>query len=166
MDLVSLLGNAASGGILGCLGSLGTGIVSIFQQKAQFAHDEAMGALELQRLAAQSDAQARLSADQLKVTVEQGANAAFVASQAAANINNVPAAVAGLLALWRPGLTAGLVAYSLWMFPRVGADMQQHITEAYVMAGTTSIAWWFGSRQMEKFAPGKPPAAPAATSNK
>ncbi len=165
MDIVSLLGNAASGGILGCLGSIGTGIVSIFQQKAQFSHDEAMGALELQRIAAQSDAQAKLSADQLKVTIEQGANQAFVASQSAANINNLPPFAAGVLALWRPTLTAALIGYSFWMFPRVSTDMQQHITEAYVMAGTTSIAWWFGSRQMEKFSPGKPaPTAPAAKS--
>lgn len=159
MDIATLLGNAASGGILGALGSVASGIVSIFQQKAQFAHDEAMGALALQQIGAQSDANAKLSAEQLKIVTEQGANQAFVASQSAATFTGASPFAQDLLALWRPILTAGLIAYSFWMFPRVAPEVQTQITQAYVMAGTTAIAWWFGSRQIEKGFPAKKPAA-------
>jgi hypothetical protein len=159
MDFLNLIGNAASGGLLGLLGSVSTGIVSLFQAKNQYAHDEAMGKLELDRIAAQSDAQAKLSAEQLKVTMEQGANSAFVASQVSgAAINNVPPIIAGILALWRPFLTAGLIVYSLYLYPSADAETQKFIADSYVTAGSAAVLWWFGSRQLQRMAPGKPTA--------
>jgi len=152
--------NAASGGILGLVGSIGTGIVSIFQAKNQYKHDEAMAALELQRIAAASDAQSKLSAEQLKLTQEQGANASFEASQVAAGslASNVPSWIAGILSLWRPTLTAGLTIFVAEIYPGCAPDMRDFIIRATVTAWTAAIMWWFGSRQMLQFVPSKPSA--------
>jgi hypothetical protein len=159
MSFVDVIGNAASGGLLGLVGSISTSVVSIFQQKNQQAHEVAMGELELKRISAQSDAQSKLSADQLKVTIEQGANNAFTASQVAgSSINNVPSSIAGILALWRPILTAALLAYSLYVYPTSDAATQTFIVQSYVTAGSAAVLWWFGSRQMQRLAPGKPGA--------
>ena len=160
MNLLDFVGNAASGGLLGLLGSGITGVISLFQAKNQFAHDQAMGELELKRIAAQSDAQSKLSADQLKVIAEQGANASFQASQVGGNpsMSNVPSVIAGILALWRPLLTAVLIAYSLYVYPTSDAATQTFIVQSYVTAGSAAVLWWFGSRQLQRMAPGKPGA--------
>ncbi len=155
MSITDFISNAASGGILGLLGSGITGVISLFQAKGQYAHEQAMGELELRRIAAQSDAQSKLSADQLRVTIEQGADASFKASQVAASaVNNLPPMLAGLLALWRPILTAGLILYSLYVYPTATAEMRQYIVESYVTAGSAAVLWWFGSRQLLRMSPG------------
>ena len=161
MNLLDVIGNAASGGILGLLGSGITGVISLFQAKSQFAHDEAMADLELRRIAANSDAQAKLSADQLKVITEQGANTSFQASQVGGNpsLANVPPFIAGILALWRPFLTAALIAYSLYVYPTSDQATQTFIVQSYVTAGSAAVLWWFGSRQLQRMAPGKPGAS-------
>ena len=50
--IIDTLVQAGTGGILGAVSAIGTGVVSIFQSKAQFAHDEAMAVhnLELTRV--------------------------------------------------------------------------------------------------------------------
>lgn len=159
MSITELIGNAASGGILGFLGSISTGIVSIFQQKSQYAHEQAMGELELKRISAQSDAQSKLSADQLKAAMEQGANEAFKVSQISGNtFNTLPPPIAGALALWRPALTAALIVYSLYVYPACDAATKTFIVQSYVTAGSAAVLWWFGSRQMQRLAPGRPAA--------
>jgi hypothetical protein len=117
-----------------------------------------MGDLELKRIAANSDAQSKLSADQLKVVMEQGANTAFTASQVGGNpsMGNVPPFIAGILALWRPLLTAVLIAYSLYVYPTSDQATQTFIVQSYVTAGSAAVLWWFGSRQLQRMAPGKP----------
>ena len=165
IDLGAIIGNVASGGILGLVGSIGTGIVSIYQAKNQYAHDEKMAALEMQRIGAQSDADAKKSADQLKLELEQGADKSFQASQlAASSINNLSPTVAGILALWRPILTAGLTAFSVWQWfsPQSDAGTKAFITQVSVQSWSMAIAWWFGSRQMLQFVPSKtqPPTKP------
>jgi hypothetical protein len=166
MNLLDLATNAASGGVLGLLGSAITGGISLFQAKNQFKHDEAMGDLELKRIAAQSDAQSKLSADQLKVVMEQGANTAFTASQVGGNpsMSNVPPVIAGILALWRPLLTAVLIAYSLYVYPTSEPATQTFIVQSYVTSGSAAVLWWFGSRQLQRMAPGKAAPAPDSSS--
>jgi len=164
LDLGAIIGNVASGGILGLVGSIGTGIVSIFQAKNQYAHDERMAALEMQRIGAQSDADAKKSADQLKLELEEGADKSFQASQLAASaINNVPPVIAGLLALWRPILTAALTVFAGCLYPHSDGPTQIFITQVAVQSWSAAIMWWFGSRQMLQFVPAKNTgAAPAA----
>ena len=157
MSILDVVSNAASGGVLGLLGSLFSGVVSIFQQKGQFSHDEAMAQINLQAIAAQSAAAKELSAEQLKITQETQAGQAFTASQAGANINaSTPPFIAGITALWRPTLTAGLILFAIYMFPKSSADVQAIIVSTYIQAGAAATLWWFGSRQMEKFMPAKP----------
>src|SRR5581483_2072971 len=146
LDLGAIIGNVASGGILGLVGSIRTGIVSIFQAKNQYAHDERMAALEMQRIGAQSDADAKKSADQLKLELEEGADKSFQASQLAASaINNVPPVIAGCL------------------YPHSDGPTQIFITQVAVQSWSAAIMWWFGSRQMLQFVPAKNTgAAPAA----
>ena len=157
MSLLDLVGNAATGGVLGLVGSLGAGVVSLFQAKSQFAHDEAMGELNLKLIAAQSDAASRVSADALKTMTEQQAGQAFTASQmACASVNAPPGPrIAGILSLWRPVLTASLMGMTVWYYQTASAEMRAWITQAMVTATFTAVSWWFGSRQMEKAFAGK-----------
>jgi len=156
MSILDLVGNAASGGILGVVGSVFTGVVSLFQAKNQFAHDEAMADLEIKRIAANSEAQKQLSADQLKIVTEQGAVTAFQSSQvAASSINNVPPIIAGLLSLWRPVLTALLLGLTYYFYFSEQGATRDSIAEAICNLAGLSVAWWFGSRQMQHLAPAK-----------
>ena len=157
MSLLDLVGNAATGGVLGILGTIGGGVISIFQARNQFKHDEAMADLNLRMIAAQSDAASKLSADQLKTMTEQQAGQAFVSSQmGAAPAANTPAVILGILSLWRPLLTALLIGLTVWYYPDASADMKSFIIQAMVTCCVTAVTWWFGSRQIEKYLASKP----------
>ena len=152
-----MAGNLASGGLLGLVGSLLTGIVSIFQARSQFQHDEQMAEINLKLIAANSVAAAQVSADQLRNTVEQMAGQAFTASQVAGTAAaNTPPFIAGLLSLWRPALTAGLIGFAVYVYPTASEDMKAYIVRTYIEVGGAAVLWWFGSRQMEKAFPSKP----------
>ena len=162
--VLSALANTSSGGILGLIGSTVSGVVSVFQQKGQFTHDEAMAQINLQLVAAQSAATKELNAEQLRATIETQAGQAFTASQAGAAVSaSTPPLIAGITALWRPILTAGLILFAVYMFPRVTADVQALIVATYIQAGAAAVLWWFGSRQIEKFMPSKPVTPPSTT---
>ena len=70
-------------------------------------------------------------------------------------MSNVPPVIAGILSLWRPFLTAALIAYSLYVYPTSDEVTKTFIVDSYVTAGSAAVLWWFGSRQLQRMAPGK-----------
>lgn len=163
MNILDAVTNVASGGVLGLVGTIGSGVVSIFQAKNQYTHDEHMADLNLKLVAAQSDAASRLSADQLKTMSEQQAGQAFTASQVAGGqINNVNPVIAGILSLWRPLLTSALTALSVYLYQTTtDLEMKAFIIKVSVQSWSMALAWWWGSRQIEKFVASKPVPNPA-----
>lgn len=145
MDLTSLLGNVASGGVLGLVGTLFSGVLSYFQAKQQhgFRMDEMQ--LEAQVSAAQA-------AGQVAVAREAGAAAAFTGSQAAeASIGATYPWVNAVRALTRPVLTLlYIVLTAIIFFTTADATMKQFVIENIVWTGSGCTVWWFGSRQLDK----------------
>ena len=153
-DILGAGANAASGGLLGALGAIGSGIVSIFTAKAQFAHDEAMAKAEIDRIKANSDAQSRLSADQLKIVTEQGADTAFNTAQiAASNMTNVWPIVASVVALVRPAILLYLALVTQRYYETATPEEQAFIIRAMVELFSMAVSFYFGSRHMQKFIP-------------
>lgn len=151
-QLLGLGANAATGGILGILGSGLTGIVSIFQARAQFAHDEKMADLNLQLIKANSDAASKAAADQLASTSEQNAGAAFTASQMAGNtFANLPGFFSGILSMVRPTLTF-ISCWLVWYCytHEVDQDTRRAIIASVLTLNAMAWGWWFGDRQISK----------------
>lgn len=159
-SVLGLAGNAASGGVLGLVGSLGSGVVSYFNAKAQQAHEIQMGELNLRLIQANSDAASKLSADQLKGTMEKTAGEAFIASQqAGAQLSGVTPTIGGIIQLYRPFLCTVLFLCTFYFYetlaPQDGA-LKAFIVTSVVNLTSMAISWWWGSRQMEKFISSKP----------
>ena len=160
-EILGLGANIGSGGLLGALGAIGSGVVSIFTAKAQFAHDEAMARAEIERIKATSDAQSKLSADQLRITVEQGADTAFNSAQiAAGNMTNVWSFVASLVALVRPAILLYLALVTQRYYETATEEEKAFIIRAMVELFSMGVSFYFGSRHMQKFIPARRAATP------
>lgn len=149
--------NAATGGVLGLLGSIGHGVVGYFQAKSQASHELSMGELNLRLIAANTDAAQRLNADQLRASVESTAGSAFVASQQAGMVmQGTHPVIAGLIQLYRPFLCTGLLATEFYFWPQADAELRKFIVISTVNLSSMAVAWWWGNRQFDKFVSCKP----------
>lgn len=155
LDWSSLLGlgaNAATGGLLGLLGSCATGIVGIFQARTQFEHEEKMADFELKRITLNTEAARQLAADQLNALVEKNSGDAFTASQIAGNsFNNIPGWASGILSLFRPALTAFSAWLVLYCYTHdVDLESRRAIVASALALNGMAWGWWFGDRQISK----------------
>lgn len=143
MDWTSIAGNVASGGVLGLLGPLLTGGLSLF--KGHLEHKRGMELLKLQ-----SEAKTAEAASAIAVAREAGAAAAFTASITAEGaINGEHRWVKDLRGMTRPGLTwAGLLA----SIACGSFGVQNELTMAVNAYTGMMIAWWFGQRAIDKVA--------------
>jgi hypothetical protein len=153
MDVASVLGNAASGGLLGVLGSLGSAGIEYVNARASaketlaktqidYAHelevkdrDNDRARQASQEDFAKSDMQARFEGLQ-KAIEDQVAMSARVAGP-----------VLDILALFRPGLTVLLIVM-VFVFGLL--KLQSYFGYAVELAAM-AVAWWFGDRQRSKF---------------
>lgn len=154
MDFAGLLGDAASGGLLGLGGSLATGVLGYFREKeAAKAALEAKKAdnsheVEMARIngaAAEAQRVGEFAIEQMKQ--QYAAFMASIADQTAATARVSPWA-ADVLALFRPGLTTMLVGGTICAigFKWNGAE----ITGDLVQLTAVAVAWWFGDRAKDK----------------
>ena len=156
MNIVDVLLNAGSGGIIGALASIGTGIVSIFQSKNQFVHDEKMAAINLDLTKLQGQFAKELEEAKFKSLIESDNSTAFTASQVSANQSTIPW-IDGSVKLWRMFLTIFLMSMtSYFYYATQDMDMKKFIIAAIVDLTGICVGWFFGSRQMEKFIASKP----------
>ena len=145
MDWTSILGNVASGGVLGLLGSAFGEVAGYFRRKQEHSQ-----LIERTRLEGELNA-ARVSGD-IAVAREQGAADAFTESQRAeAGLRGEHRWVTSFRAFTRPGLTWVALLFTFWfgVFPPVS---EPGITLAMTV-GTYAgmmIAWWFGQRAVDK----------------
>jgi hypothetical protein len=144
--------NAGSGGLLGLLGSVGNGVISLFQAKNQFRHDEAMADANLKLVQLQGDIASKVAENQFKTMLEQQAGEAFTASQTGANNPTVPW-IDGAIKLWRPVLTSFLIGLTCYFYTEATPELRDFITRAVVSLTGMAVAWWWGNRQLEKFRP-------------
>lgn len=158
MDLGSLLGNAASGGLIGLGGAVAGQVVGYFKEKqaakdalaakqVDYAHEKEMAAIAgtaAQAAGARDQALARLTGEYegLKASIaDQTASAASVSGWAR-----------DLLAIFRPVLTFMLMTGAMitamekvpFFTPRADTF------DAFIQLSALAVAWWFGSRDQAK----------------
>lgn len=133
MSLLSILGNVASGGLLGILGQVAVGFLETWRaDKESKRKIEEMKALS-------------------SIRVEESTWAAFgEAQKSAAAPDNAPPWAAAVITLTRPALTLLLVLFAAYVYisavPEVRADMSGEITACAFGA----VWFWFGSRYQSR----------------
>lgn len=140
----SVLGNVASGGLLGLLGQVATGFMHAYQVREE------------------TKAQVMLLEAQQRVATEQAAGVAFAASQQAetATQTNVSPWAANIKTLWRPALTLLLLALSTVIYFQSPEVTRADIAGNIVTATTACIFWWFGSRYQTQLRNAAPTSTP------
>ena len=130
---LSLLGNVASGGLLGLVGQ---GV---------------SGWLHIKQVQAETTAQCQLIEAQKGLAAETASAAAFAASQQAetATAANVSPWAANIKTLWRPALTLLLLVLSSVIYFNSQEATREQIASDIVTATTACIFWWFGSRYQD-----------------
>jgi len=145
MDWTSILGNVASGGVLGLLGSAFGEVAGFFRRKQE--HNQF-----IERTRLEGELNAAKTSGEMAVARERGAADAFTESQRAESaLRGEHRWVTSFRAFTRPGLTwvALLITFYFGIFPPVS---EPGITLAMTV-GTYAgmmIAWWFGQRAIDK----------------
>lgn len=152
-SIANLIGNISTGGILGVVGSLGSGILNYFQSKQEHG-------FKIEEMKLGASLEQVKTAGQLAVNREENAGKAFVASQKAdASIQNTSSWVSNLRGATRPLLT-WTFCLATFVVIIMSAILPEWLVDAppLVQFGITMvvdmtammISWWFGSRQIEK----------------
>lgn len=154
MILGSLLGGVTSllsGGLLGTIGTIGTGILEYHKTKQKNAQDLAVMAAQLEVVKATGHNDEVIEA--LKVMSGSYENDK-------ATYGEKPGMVDTIRGLTRPALTAYLVIIStilgLWAFKRVTfaetiMEIAKGCIEMCLFLTSVSVTWWFGERAKDKF---------------
>ena len=141
MDWTSILGNVASGGVLGLVGNALSFGLNYFKARQEFAQQTTLIKL-------QSDARMAESASAIAVAREQGAAAAFASSiQAEGGISGEHRWARTFRAITRPGLTwSALLATITCAVFSIDNSMTAGL-DAYT---GMMVAWWFGQRAIDR----------------
>jgi len=152
MDWGSILGNVASGGVLGLLGTVVSESIGFFRRKQEFTQRLALAQDERETLKLKADVTAAEMAGLLAKAREEGASNAFIASQRAeAAIKGEAKWVSTLRGFTRPGITwYGLVLTTAFViFPPSSTIGQELAVTVNIYTGMM-ISWWFGQRAIDK----------------
>jgi putative copper export protein len=139
MNLVDILFNAASGGVVGSLLHLGTSWFETWQKGKQ------------------ADVDIKLMNAQMACAEKKSAWDAFTASQTQqTQVQIIPGAspwcatiaelVDAFRAFTRPGLTWSLMVILLVVYLNSTVEVQSKMTPEILFASFTALFWWFGSR--------------------
>ena len=170
-DLLGTLGNAASGGLFGLVGSL-IGVGAKFVQERQrqswemqkWAHEESLLRLEMERGAQETEQELLITSEKAAADIKaRSYDMGMVSGPVHTWVNDVRA-------LFRPWLTVFLwviVGVIMWLLIGGGLsgiiDAQDAIAlidytvRSAVFAASAATVWWFGDRAMQ------PPHRSAAT---
>lgn len=168
--LTAILGGASTGGLFGLIG---TGIHAWMKAKelqAKLQYDRAMRELDLQEIAAESEARRAELEIQAQIEAEKAAAMVRAAeAEAGAKIRTASyradkAAYGGgwvdsLRGIMRPVITVYTLALMTaigWMLYQANITMAAQpelwaqVVGAAIMLATTSVTWWFGARGIDK----------------
>ena len=139
--ILGAVGNAASGGLIGLVGTGIQGLATYFNSKAQFAHDEAMA--DKQLAASKTE-----DADKL-LQINATAEGAAFASSLASTIGTFASSV---LTVCREGIAFYLLTMSTVIYLKSSGDMQDAIGKDIVVMTSMAVAWHFGQKPASNFA--------------
>ncbi|GAA0548022.1 hypothetical protein FHS83_000941 [Rhizomicrobium palustre] len=153
MELVSMLGDALSGGLFGLIGNVASKAVGVFeareifaQKKEEWGHEERMADMAMKAKAAEA-------ADMRASTAASGSWTGLCESLKAEGAIGVSYPwVNAVRALVRPVLTVGLCGFlSAAFFALPATDAARgEISGSLVFAAVTAVVWWFGDRAKAK----------------
>lgn len=153
MDWTDILGNVASGGVLGLLGNAVTFGLSYFKNKQEHSQKIEWAQEERKTLELQGQLAAAQTAGDMAVAREKGSADAFTASQQAeaALVGETYKWVNAVRALNRPALTWLCVFLTaLVYFHTADRDVQSYIATNIVVMTVAVVTWWFGQRQLDR----------------
>lgn len=145
MNWTELLGNVASGGLLGLLGSTVGEVTAYFRRKQEHAQ-------KIESLKLEGELRAAQTAGDLAIAREKGAADAFTASQQAErDLKGEHRWVTSFRAFTRPGLTwTALLAAIIYGFFPPESEVGIAIVRTLNVYAGMMVAWWFGQRQMDR----------------
>ena len=150
MDILGTVGKVLSGGALGVVGSIGSGIINMIQTKNTNAHELAVMAANLEAAKAAGLNQVTLDSIKMMSSSYEADKASY---QNASGIDVYRGSVRPTVCYFLVGMSTWL---GFWAFSRVGAA-DTVIAEIAVMSMNTclemasmALAWYFGARYMAK----------------
>jgi hypothetical protein len=153
MNWTDILGNVASGGLLGLLGTGVNFVLGYFKQKQEHAQRLEWARDNRETLALEGQLVAARTAGDLAVAREKGASDAFTASQradAAYGSGKSYKWVSAVRELTRPGLTVLLVVLTAIMRYSADPATRAYIDQNIVVTAVAAVTWWFGQRQLDR----------------
>lgn len=153
MNWTDILGNVASGGLLGLLGTGVNFALGYFKNKQEHSQRLEWARDNRETLALEGQLVAARTAGDLAVAREKGAAEAFVGSQEAeARIGRSYKWVEAVRALTRPGLTLILVILAAVLRYSADEATRAYIDQNIVVTAVAAVTWWFGQRQLDRSA--------------
>lgn len=158
---------AASGGVVGLVGSLLSNLVSGMKKKAEMKrerelleleHQQALELKDLDRQIAQAQAQSDMQAQQVELLREarQHDNSNYVASLRHDTSQLVTEGNAWLVAaefvrkIYRPLLTSCLVWLVYETYQTAPAADKAEIIKSVLFLASTAVGWWFADRSQQR----------------
>jgi hypothetical protein len=152
VNWADILGNVASGGVLGLLGTVTTFVMGYFQRRQEHAQTLERERLVMERLRVQGEVDAARTAGEVAVARESGAAAAFTESvRAERSLRADSRWVCDLRASVRPALTFVLILLTaiIW-FSTDDVELRQYVATNVVVTAVAAVTWWFGQRQLDR----------------
>ena len=160
--LGSLLGNVASGGLFGLLGSVIGVVAKYIQEKQRQAWEREKWQHELRLLELQMKAKSAETEQELSVVSSAGAWDGLRASyEAPIAVRGVHRWVNDLRSLFRPFLTVFLWVAAVvvlwgvttgwgsgWLGDAESRDLVRYAVQSLVFSASTATVWWFGDRAL------------------
>lgn len=149
--IVNALSSVFSGGLLGTIGTIGTGVLDFYKIKQKNAQDLAVMDAQLKAVQAAGQNQEVLATIKLMASSYEADKATY---------GEHPGLVDTVRGLTRPILTMYLVLIStilgLWAFHKVTfaetiMEIAKGCIEMCLFLTSVSVVWWFGDRMKEKF---------------
>lgn len=152
MDWGSILGNVASGGVLGLLGTAVSTGLSIWQAREVRATKREEAAARQEEIKLMMTADAAKAAASLKETQEAAAGRAMEASITAdSNSHGSSDWVQDVKALVRPALLAILTIFTaVFYFTTENTLVKESIVSSSVTLWFTVVSWYFGQRMVSQ----------------
>jgi len=154
MDILSILGDTATGGLLGMLGNIVDSSISYFKTRQEHKQKLEWAIQERETLKLQGELTATQTAGEIATAREKGAAEAFtesVKAEIALSNQKMSRWVNDLRGITRPSLTVLCLFISslMYFFPPT-SEAQVFIANNMVVMTFTVISWWFGQRSLEK----------------
>lgn len=163
MEWVDLIGNAATGGLLGVFGSIIGGVTQYFQRKQQMeeagrerAHELALIEAQMRQGQSETENELRIIEAQVSGSIKEGSYALDVTHRGVSRwVNNIRSLFRPFLTLALWGLLAAVMAMIFYSDALISlfnegelTELVRYVVQSIVFSAATATVWWFGDRAL------------------